>query len=77
MVKDFYLKTLMLDIGARDLKKKARKDNTEICVIASKELIDEAVNSMNREEALNYIAREVPPNVKVAFMLEKPGDNGR
>ncbi|MEM1924919.1 MAG: hypothetical protein QXH44_07585 [Pyrobaculum sp.] len=34
-------------------------------------MINEAVNSLSREEAINSLTREILPNVKAEFKLEK------
>ncbi|MEM1646033.1 MAG: hypothetical protein QXL96_09250 [Ignisphaera sp.] len=51
--------------------KKIKEDDTEIYVVAFKELINEAVSNLSREEAIKSITREVLPNVKAAFKPEK------
>jgi len=44
--------------------KRRKEDDTELYVIAFKELINEVVSSLSREEAINYITREVCPRYK-------------
>ncbi|MEM0232842.1 MAG: hypothetical protein QXL22_02365 [Candidatus Nezhaarchaeales archaeon] len=51
--------------------KRSKEDDTELYVIAFKELINEVVSSLSREEAINYITREILPNIKAAFKPEK------
>ncbi|MEM0099639.1 MAG: hypothetical protein QXS97_03075 [Desulfurococcus sp.] len=51
--------------------KMTKENDTELYVIAFKELINEVVSSLSREEAINYITREVLPNVKAAFKPER------
>lgn len=51
--------------------KRSKEDDTELYVIAFKELINEVVSSLSREEAINYITREVLPNIKAAFKPER------
>ena len=51
--------------------KRSKEDDTELYVIAFKELINEVVSSLSREEAINYITREVLPNVKAEFKPER------
>ncbi|MEM2529169.1 MAG: hypothetical protein QXG40_07215 [Ignisphaera sp.] len=42
------------------MKKKARQDDTEICVVVLKELINEALSSMSKRKAINYINKGDP-----------------
>ncbi|MEM1773175.1 MAG: hypothetical protein QXQ71_05080, partial [Desulfurococcaceae archaeon] len=59
-----------ISYGGAVTMKRSKEDDTGLYVIAFKELINEVVSSLSREEAINYITREVLPNVKAAF---KPG----